>query len=240
MSELKAYTEEELAEHQQLYDEVFAPVWESEGQYCRSGGGQYEKSFAWWAFKHQQSKIDKLQANFDQHDQWLGQRNRDVQELNDIIAKHAAEKDELQKGNDALVHVIKSRDIQLENEKHEYDELMNKLVDSGMKNAEMQKQNAWLSGVAERENKRANNLQQDKTSTTILLGKTIQEKNDLTKQRDSFIKAYEIEIEIDKSDDLQKRVDLTLQLVNEMKGKRYPFSAYADQLEQALKGDSNG
>ncbi|MEG2433644.1 MAG: hypothetical protein RSB25_18570, partial [Acinetobacter sp.] len=39
-----------------------------------------------------------------------------------------------------------------------------------------------------------------------------------------------------KVDELQKRVDSTLQLVNEMKGKRYPFSAYADQLEQALKG----
>ena len=38
-------------------------------------------------------------------------------------------------------------------------------------------------------------------------------------------------------DELQKRVDAALQLVNEMKGKRYPFSAYADQLEQALKGD---
>ena len=47
--------------------------------------------------------------------------------------------DELQKENAALVHVIKSRDIQLENEKHEYDELMNKLVDSGMKNKELQK-----------------------------------------------------------------------------------------------------
>lgn len=39
-----------------------------------------------------------------------------------------------------------------------------------------------------------------------------------------------------KVDELQKRVDAALQLVNEMKGKRYPFSAYADQLEQALKG----
>ena len=47
--------------------------------------------------------------------------------------------DELQKENSALVHVIKSRDIQLENEKHEYDELMNKLVDSGMENKELQK-----------------------------------------------------------------------------------------------------
>ena len=65
MSELKAYTEEELAEHQQLYDEVFTPVWESDGQYCRAGGGQYEKSFAWWAFKHQQSKVDELQKRVD-------------------------------------------------------------------------------------------------------------------------------------------------------------------------------
>ena len=47
--------------------------------------------------------------------------------------------DELQKENAALVHVIKSRDIQLENEKHEYDELMNKLVDSMMENKELQK-----------------------------------------------------------------------------------------------------
>lgn len=65
MSELKAYTEEELAEQQRLYDEVFTPVWESEGQYCRAGGGQYEKSFAWWAFKHQQSKVDELQKRLD-------------------------------------------------------------------------------------------------------------------------------------------------------------------------------
>jgi hypothetical protein len=42
-----------------------------------------------------------------------------------------------------------------------------------------------------------------------------------------------------KVDELQKRVDAALQLVNEMKGKRYPFSAYADQLEQALKGGSD-
>ena len=48
--------------------------------------------------------------------------------------------DELQKENAALVHVIKSRDIQLENEKHEYDELVNKLVDSKMKNTKLQKQ----------------------------------------------------------------------------------------------------
>lgn len=53
---------------------------------------------------------------------------------------------------------------------------------------DLQKQNAWLSDVAERENKRANNLQQDKTSTTILLGKTIQEKNELQKRIDEYKK----------------------------------------------------
>ena len=36
---------------------------------------------------------------------------------------------------------------------------------------ELQKQNAWLSDVAERENKRANKLKEEHVSTTILLGK---------------------------------------------------------------------
>ena len=57
--------------------------------------------------------------------------------------------DELQKENAALVHVIKSRDIQLENEKHEYDELVNKLVDSKMKNTKLQKQVDALKGLAQ-------------------------------------------------------------------------------------------
>ncbi len=56
---------------------------------------------------------------------------------------------------------------------------------------DLQKQNAWLSDVAERENNRANNLQQDKTSTTILLGKTIQEKNKLQKRIDEALEDLE-------------------------------------------------
>ena len=56
---------------------------------------------------------------------------------------------------------------------------------------ELQKQNAWLSDVAERENKRANNLQQYKTSTTTLLGKTIQEKNELQKRIDEALEDLE-------------------------------------------------
>jgi hypothetical protein len=50
---------------------------------------------------------------------------------------------------------------------------------------ELQKKNAWLSDVAERENKRANKLQEEIVSTTALLGKTIQEKNELQKRVDA-------------------------------------------------------
>ena len=158
----------------------------------------------WISYQYQQSKIDELQtklADSEKTRSVLYQENIDLRELNDIIAKHAAEKDELQK------------------------------------------QNAWLSGVAERENKRANNLQQDKTSTTILLGKTVQEKNELTKQRDSFIKAYEIEM--DKSIELQKRVDALIQkykdedrelkLIDEWE-KSQIYGLVASELEQVLKG----
>lgn len=50
---------------------------------------------------------------------------------------------------------------------------------------ELQKKNAWLSDVAKRENKRANKLQEEEVSTTTLLGKTIQEKNELQKRVDA-------------------------------------------------------
>ena len=53
------------------------------------------------AWDYRQTEVDELRAKFDQHDQWLGQRNRDVQELYDINVKHAAEKAELQKRVDA-------------------------------------------------------------------------------------------------------------------------------------------
>ena len=105
--DMKPYTQAEL-DQQAIWANEFDQWWENEGQYQRAGGGQYERTFAWWA--------------------WLNQEQ-----------KQQAKIDELQKENAALVHVIKSRDIQLENEKHEYDELVNKLVDSKMKNTKLQK-----------------------------------------------------------------------------------------------------
>ena len=48
--------------------------------------------------------------------------------------------------------------------------------------------------------------------------------------KEAFIRGCEAAFKHQQSKigELQKRVDAALQLVNEMKGKRYPFSAYAD------------
>ena len=85
---------------------------------------------------------------------------------------------------------------------------------------ELQKKNAWLSDVAERENKRANKLQEEKVSTTTLLGKTIQEKNDLQKRVDEqgLIIAKVMSI----ASDLQKS---------------WEMFEIGKKLEQALKGE---
>ncbi|MDA0697165.1 MAG: hypothetical protein O2793_12245 [Proteobacteria bacterium] len=115
MSELKTYTEEELAEHQQLYDEVFTPVWESEGQYCRAGGGQYEKSFAWWAFKNQQSKVDELQRRNQMLNDNIKEQGQKLVCQNEVIETQAEkllclrdEKAELQKRINDSQDIIES------------------------------------------------------------------------------------------------------------------------------------
>lgn len=87
----------------------------------------------------------------------------------------AAVRDEQQAKIDELNQHIKRLESKLDSLGADRQELVGQVND-------LQKQNAWLSDVAERENNRANNLQQDKTSTTILLGKTIQEKNKLQKR----------------------------------------------------------
>ena len=106
MNELKAYTEEEIAEQQRLYDEVFTPVWESEGQYCRAGGGQYEKSFAWWAFKHQQSKVDELQNDVSIILASHKRMSVGLLQQQDKIEKLIKERDELQKRVDESLRIL--------------------------------------------------------------------------------------------------------------------------------------
>ena len=68
--------------------------------------------------------------------------------------------------------------------------------------------------------------------------------DELTKQRDSFIKAYEIEM--DKSVELQKRIDAVKQLIEEYRDPptedktfQHALSIVAYELEQVLKGGSD-
>jgi len=54
--DVKPYTQEELNQ-QSVWAEQFEKWWEDEGQYQRAGGGDYEKTFAWWAWlNREQSK----------------------------------------------------------------------------------------------------------------------------------------------------------------------------------------
>lgn len=98
-----------------------------------------------------------------------------------FVGAVAAVRDEQQAKIDELNQHIKRLESKLDSLGADRQELVGQVND-------LQKQNAWLSDVAERENKRANNLQQDKTSTTILLGKTIQEKNELQKRINEYKK----------------------------------------------------
>ena len=154
------------------------------------------------AWNHQQAIIDQLKA-----------------QLNNMKACYIEKKKELedqQSKIDELNQHIKRLESKLDSLGADRQELVGQVND-------LQKQNAWLGDVAERENNRANNLQQDKTSTTILLGKTIQEKNKL-----------------------QKRINEALVCVDQAKDGFYGFSCeggdtdnLAKHLEKALRGASD-
>ena len=66
--DVKPYTQAEL-DQQAIWANEFDQWWESEGQYQRAGGGQYERSFAWWAWLNQEQKqqaiIDNLKAQLN-------------------------------------------------------------------------------------------------------------------------------------------------------------------------------
>lgn len=66
--DVKPYTQAEL-DQQAIWASEFDQWWESEGQYQRAGGGQYERTFAWWAWlnreQKQQAIIDNLKAQLN-------------------------------------------------------------------------------------------------------------------------------------------------------------------------------
>ena len=113
------------------------------------------------AWNHQQAIIDNLKTQLNNMEACYIEKKKEVEDQQSKI--------------DELNQHIKRLESKLDSLGADRQELVGQVND-------LQKQNAWLSDVAERENNRANNLQQDKTSTTILLGKTIQEKNKLQKR----------------------------------------------------------
>lgn len=107
---------------------------------------------------------------------------------------------------------------------------------------ELQKKNAWLGDVAERENKRANKLQEENVNTTVLLGKTIQEKNELQKMVDEQTRHVEIAL-LAVKDIYKSAIDEFhgWDVLNEKAPKLCEhlqnLSVTIVELEQALKGD---
>lgn len=73
--DVKPYTQAEL-DQQAIWANEFDQWWENEGQYQRAGGGQYERTFAWWAWlnreQKQQAKIEKLENELSTTKQVLG------------------------------------------------------------------------------------------------------------------------------------------------------------------------
>ena len=73
--DVKPYTQAEL-DQQAIWANEFDQWWENEGQYQRAGGGQYERTFAWWAWlnreQKQQAKIEKLEIELSTTKQVLG------------------------------------------------------------------------------------------------------------------------------------------------------------------------
>jgi molecular chaperone GrpE (heat shock protein) len=66
--DVKPYTQAEL-DQQAIWANEFNQWWENEGQYQRAGGGQYERTFAWWAWlnreQKQQAIIDDLRSQLN-------------------------------------------------------------------------------------------------------------------------------------------------------------------------------
>lgn len=97
---------------------------------------------------------------------------------------------------------------------------------------ELQKKNAWLSDVAERENKRANKLKEEHVSTTILLGKVEQQKAELQKR------VKWLEDRLKATDTLSKMRSAVIGSFNtqEFNARTRRKMMILKQAEQALKG----
>ena len=106
--DMKPYTQAEL-DQQVIWANEFDQWWENEGQYQRAGGGQYERSFAWWAWlnreQKQQAIIDSLKAQLNNMEQCYIQLK---QEHNELI-KHDTRVDRKWKSAEKTAEKYKSK-----------------------------------------------------------------------------------------------------------------------------------
>ena len=82
--DVKPYTQAEL-DQQAIWANEFDQWWENEGQYQRAGGGQYERTFAWWAWLNQEQKqqaiIDQLKAQLNNMETCYIEKKKECEEL---------------------------------------------------------------------------------------------------------------------------------------------------------------
>lgn len=87
--DVKPYTQAEL-DQQAIWANEFDQWWEDEGQYQRAGGGQYERSFAWWAWlnreQKQQAIIDNLKAQLNNMEACYIEKKKQVEECAALAA----------------------------------------------------------------------------------------------------------------------------------------------------------
>lgn len=88
--DVKPYTQAEL-DQQAIWANEFDQWWESEGQYQRAGGGQYERSFAWWAWLNQEQKqqaiIDNLKAQLNNMEACYIEKKRQVEAVSQVLCE---------------------------------------------------------------------------------------------------------------------------------------------------------
>lgn len=88
--DVKPYTQAEL-DQQAIWANEFDQWWESEGQYQRAGGGQYERSFAWWAWLNQEQKqqaiIDNLKAQLNNMEACYIEKKKQVEACSALVGQ---------------------------------------------------------------------------------------------------------------------------------------------------------
>ena len=110
--DVKPYTQAEL-DQQAIWANEFDQWWENEGQYQRAGGGQYERTFAWWAWLNQEQK---QQAIIDEHTEVIKIQDADLRKYEKQIESLKA-----QLNNMEACYIEKKKELdELEAAKRDY------------------------------------------------------------------------------------------------------------------------